>query len=156
MRDSDKLYVLRPAQSENDWAAYHAIRRDAIFALYFPHQPYDDTHPDEFKPGNLPLVLLHGGEAVGTVRIDFLDQTRAGLRLIAVKPGLQRLGHGTALLDAAESFLKQRGTREITINATSLSLPFYLGHGYRRGEWKDAGPVPEGLIRVGKRLQASA
>jgi GNAT superfamily N-acetyltransferase len=149
---SDKPYVLRAAQSADEWAAYHAIRRDAIFALYFPGLTYDDAHPDEVRPGNHPHVLVHGEEIVGTVRVDLIDATRAGLRLIAVKPGLQRLGHGTALLAAAERFLQQRATREITINATNLSFPFYFRHGYRPGEWKDAGPVPDGLIRVGKRF----
>jgi GNAT superfamily N-acetyltransferase len=150
--ESDKPYVLRPAQSADDWAAYHAIRRDAIFALYFPGQSYDDAHPDETRPGNHPHVLVHGEEIVATVRIDLIDDTRAGLRLIAVKPGLQRLGYGTAMLAAAERFLQQRGRREITINATNLSFPFYFRHGYRPGEWRDAGPVPDGLIRVGKRF----
>jgi hypothetical protein len=38
------------------------------------------------------------------------------------------------------------------INAHPTSLRFYLANGYAEGEWRDAGPVPAGLIRVGKRL----
>jgi hypothetical protein len=40
----------------------------------------------------------------------------------------------------------------IVINAHPTSLTFYLANGYREGEWRDAGPVPATLIRVGKRL----
>ena len=36
--------------------------------------------------------------------------------------------------------------------AHPTSLSFYLASGYREGEWRDAGPVPANLIRVGKRL----
>jgi hypothetical protein len=92
---------------------------------------------------------------VGTVRIDVLDELRTGFRLIGIKPGLQRMGHGTVLLALAERLVQQHGTREITINATTRSLSFYLKHGYLNGEWLDVGPVPEGLIRVGKRLPAA-
>ena len=44
------------------------------------------------------------------------------------------------------------GRTEIVINAHPTSLSFYLAHGYREGEWRDAAPVPANLIRVGKRL----
>jgi GNAT superfamily N-acetyltransferase len=145
-------HFLRPTVSVEDWAAYHAIRRDSIFALYFSSQEYDEKHPDELKLGNLPHVLVFGDEVVGTARIDLIDQTRAGLRLIGIKAGLQRQGHGTALLLLAEQLVSVLGKREIIINATTRSLPFYIKHGYAEGEWKDVGPVPHQLIRVGKRL----
>jgi GNAT superfamily N-acetyltransferase len=152
MSDPNRRHVLRPTQSADDWTAYHSIRRDSIFGLYLAGQVYDEKHPDEFKPGNLPHVLVHGDEVVGTVRIDLLDHLRAGFRLIGIRTDLQRQGHGTTLLVLAERLVHGFGKREITINATARSLPFYLKHGYVKGEWKDIGPVPEQLIRVGKRL----
>jgi GNAT superfamily N-acetyltransferase len=152
MSDAIKRRFLRPTRSADDWAAYHAIRRDSIFALYFAGQVYDENHPDEFKPGNLPHVLVQGDEVVGTVRIDLLDDIRAGFRLIGVRSDRQRRGHGSTLLVLAERLVHRLGKREITINATTRSLPFYLAHGYVNGEWRDIGPVPEQLIRVGKRL----
>ena len=66
-------YSLRPVQTPQEWIAYHAIRRDAIFAPLLPGQAYDERDPDEFKPGNLPHVLVRDGEIVGTVRIDLID-----------------------------------------------------------------------------------
>jgi hypothetical protein len=38
--------------------------------------------------------------------------------------------------------------------AHPTSLAFYLANGYREGEWRDKGPVPATLIRVGKRVGA--
>jgi len=63
-------YTLQPVRSPREWKAYHAIRRDAIFAALLPGQAYDEHDPDEFEGGRLPHVLVRDGEVIGTVRID--------------------------------------------------------------------------------------
>src|SRR5712692_27445 len=118
-------YSLRPPRSNEDWAAYHLIRRDSIFALHLPQQAYDPDDPDEFKPGNLPHVLSYDGEIIGAIRIDLIDQTRAGLRLIAIKKGYQQCGHGKVLLRLAENIARALGREEITINSHPTALTFY-------------------------------
>jgi len=77
MRNSDNSHLLRPTQSAEDWAAYHAIRRDSIFAVHLAGQLYDEKHPDEFKASNLPHVLTRGDEVVGTVRACNPESLRA-------------------------------------------------------------------------------
>jgi GNAT superfamily N-acetyltransferase len=134
-------YALRPARSPREWAAYHAIRRDAIFAALLPGQPY-----------HCPHVLLHDDEVVGVVRIDLIGKKQAGLRLVAIRGDLQRRGHGRILLRLAEEAAHALGRTEIVINAHPTSLGFYLANGYREGEWSDVRPPPATLIRVGKRL----
>jgi GNAT superfamily N-acetyltransferase len=152
MADPLERYSLRPVQSPLEWSAYHAIRRDAIFAALLPGQAYDEHDPDEFERGHLPHVLVRDGEVIGTVRIDLIDDTQAGLRLIAIRRDLQRQGHGGVLLCLAEQAARAFGKTEIVINAHPTSLTFYLANGYRQGEWRNATPVPATLIRVGKRL----
>ena len=152
MVDLRDRYTLRPPQSPDDWAAYHAIRRDAIFAPLLPRHAYDERDPDEFKPAHLPHLLVCDGEIVGTVRIDLIDSTQAGLRLIGIRNDLQRQGHGAILLQLAEEASRVFGRTVVVINAHPTSLTFYLANGYRAGEWRDIGPVPAGLIRVGKQL----
>ena len=44
---SKPRHVLMPPRSSEDWTAYHAIRRDSIFALHLPDQSYDPNDPDE-------------------------------------------------------------------------------------------------------------
>jgi GNAT superfamily N-acetyltransferase len=145
-------YALRRVQSSADWASYHAIRRSAIFAALLPGQAYDGGDADEFESGNLPHILTWDGEVVGTVRIDLIDATQAGLRLIGIRNDLQRRGHGGVLLKLAEETARTLGRTEVVINAHPTSLTFYLANGYAEGDWRDAGPVAAGLIRVGKRL----
>jgi len=145
-------YALRPARLAQEWSAYHAIRRDAIFRALLPGQAYDEHDADEFQHRHLPHVLVRDGEIIGTVRIDLVGETQAGLRLIAIRRDLHRQGHGSVLLRLAEHAARGLGRTEIVINAHPTSLSFYLASGYREGEWRDAGPVPANLIRVGKRL----
>lgn len=152
MADPIKRYALRPPQSSADWGAYHAIRRDAIFTPLLPLQDYDEHDADEFKPDHLPHLLVCDGEIVGTVRIDLIDHAHAGLRLIGIRRDVQRRGHGSTLLRLAESAARTFGRTIVVINAHPTSLTFYLANGYRRGDWKDAGPVPANLVRVGKWL----
>jgi hypothetical protein len=59
MTTGPKRYALRPLRSPQEWAAYHAIRRQAIFAALLPGQLYDEADPEETAPGNFPHVLLH-------------------------------------------------------------------------------------------------
>ena len=152
MADTLPHHSLQPVRSSHEWAAYHAIRRDAIFAVLLPNQAYDEHAPDEFAPGHFPHLLLCDGEVVGAVRIDLIGETAAGLRLIGIRGDVQRQGHGRALLKLAEDAARALGKTEIIINAHPISVDFYLANGYRRGEWTDRGPVPPGLVRLGKRL----
>ena len=75
-----------------------------------------------------------------------------GLRLIGIRTDLQRQGHGAVLLRLAERAAQELGRTEVVINAHPTSLTFYLANGYAEGEWRDASPVPTGLVRLGKRL----
>jgi GNAT superfamily N-acetyltransferase len=152
MADPLERYALRPPQTSEDWGAYHAIRRDAIFARLLPRQAYDEHDPDEHKPGHLPHLLVRDGEIVGTVRIDLIDPAQAGLRLIGIRNDRQRQGHGAILLQLAERVSYRLGRTIVVINSHPTSLTFYLANGYRQGDWRDAAPVPATLIRVGKRL----
>ena len=152
MANALQRYRLHPVRSSREWAAYHAIRRDAIFRTLLPDQAYDEHDPDEFAPDHFPHLLLRDGEVLGTVRIDLIGKSAAGFRLIGIRPDVQRQGHGRALLKLAEEAARALGKTEIVINAHPSSLDFYLANGYRGGEWADRGPIPSGLVRVGKRL----
>ena len=75
------------------------------------------------------------------MRIDLIDDTQAGLRLIGIRKGLQRQGHGAALLRLAEQAARDFGRSEVVINAHPTSLTFYLANGYAgRLAGRRAGP----------------
>jgi len=145
-------YALRPARSPREWAAYHAIRRDAIFAALLPGQPYDEQDADEFVPDHCPHVLLRDDEVVGVVRIDLIGkkQSRSPPRRHQGRSPTERPRPNPAQTCGRSRACSLR--TEIVINAHPTSLGFYLANGYREGEWSDVRPLPASLIRVGKRL----
>lgn len=138
-------YVLRPPATDAEWAAYHDIRRRALFAPFHPEVAYDPDHPDERDPRNHPLVLVKDGAVIGTLRIDCLDAERAALRLFAVAPGRQGMGHGRALLRLAEDFVRRGGRRRIVLHGNPEAIGFYLGNGYRRMPWDDDAALGESV-----------
>jgi predicted acetyltransferase/GNAT superfamily N-acetyltransferase len=145
-------YELARPSTAAEWAAYHDIRRVAIFERYLPGQTYDPEDADEFKELNFPHLLRHDVDAIGTLRIDVLGDARAAFRLIAIRPDLQGQGHGAALLRLAEERAAAFGCGEVVLNAIKPALGFYRKHGYEPGAWFDVEPERDHSVRVGKRV----
>jgi GNAT superfamily N-acetyltransferase len=132
--------TLRPARSRSDWDRLHAIRRVEIFDRYHPlgtpwWVPYDPHHPDDRKDSNRPLVLLLGGEVVGTCRVDLLPERRAAIRLVAVDAAHKGLGLGAALVAGAEAAAASAGAEIACLNAQPGVIDFYGRLGWEEGAW---------------------
>jgi N-acetylglutamate synthase-like GNAT family acetyltransferase len=149
----EATYRLRRVESLTDWHAYHNIRRTELFAVHCPEVVYDSNHPDEHEPSNLPHVLELDGTIIGTIRIDLMGARCAAFRLIAIRKGLQRRGHGSRLLGLAEQLVSELGCAQVTIQSVKDAVPFYLRHGYTAGDWHDLVVPMSGTARLGKRLQ---
>ena len=90
------------------------------------------------------LVAVANGFAIGRLGVDFVRRPPAALLWsFAVIPNLQRLGVGTALIEAAERLARERGfdTAEIHVgkdNPRAQALYERLGYavvGDTRGRW---------------------
>ena len=121
-------YELRRPRGDAEWASYHEIRRRVLFERR--------GHPDDAKPGNHPLLLLHEGVALGVIRVD-VDHDRATFRRVAIREDAQRRGHGRALLEAAEEFARAQGCVRVESHVAPDAAPFYLRCGFR-----SAAPAP--------------
>jgi predicted acetyltransferase/GNAT superfamily N-acetyltransferase len=147
---------LRRVETAEDWAAYHEIRRTALFAIYRPELRYDPDHPNERRPGRMPLIFLDRGTAIGTIRLDLLDAERAAFRLVAIRPERQRAGLGATLVELAEAWVAALGRRSVVLNAVRPALAFYRRHGYGEGDWPDTQEAHLDTVRLGKRLAAAS
>jgi GNAT superfamily N-acetyltransferase len=145
-------HELRTPQSEEEWRAFHAIRRKVLFENRGKTEAYIENHPDDAKPGNHPLVLLYRGDVIGVVRID-VSGTTAWLRRVAIREDLQREGHGRVLLQLAEAFAKAEGCDEMRSNAAVEAVGFYERCGYERDLSADS---PANSVRVRKSLHGLA
>jgi len=136
----------RPAN--NEWPAFHDIRRKVLFENRGKVDAYIENHPDDSKAGNHPLVLIYKGDVIGVIRID-ISANVAWLRRVAIREDLQRLGHGRVLLRLAEAFAKAEGCNEVRSNAAVEAVGFYERCGYERDLSVSA---PINSVRVWKSL----
>jgi GNAT superfamily N-acetyltransferase len=122
-------YELRTPGTPEEWAAYHAIRREVLFKARGQGAAYDPNHPDEHSPGNYPKVLVVDDRIVAVIRID-LAPPLAIFRRVAVQPGFERRGFGTLLLRMAEDFARQQGCAVIRSSVAPDAVGFYLKCGF--------------------------
>jgi GNAT superfamily N-acetyltransferase len=132
---------LRAPRSSGEWARYHEIRKRCIFEKYNGkgsqcYCEYDPGCPDEHEPVNHPLIFLADGTVIGTIRIDIkLEQATAVFRLVAIDDPWQGQGHGTLMLDMAETFARGCGVHRICLNSVQDAYGFYVRRGFRPARW---------------------
>lgn len=126
----ESQHQLKVPESNEEWSAFHAIRRTVLFENR-GKDDYVENHPDDTKVGNHPLVLVHKGVVIGVVRVD-VSESEAWLRRVAIREDLQRRGHGTVLLRLAEKFAVTANCTEVRTNAAIESVGFYERCGYVR------------------------
>ncbi|HQT79368.1 MAG TPA: GNAT family N-acetyltransferase [Rhodopila sp.] len=102
------------------------------------------------EPGCHPLLLWHNNNPVGTVQIDSLPQEVAALRLVAIDTPWQACGHGRALLQYAENFVRDLGCNTAVVYSTLEAVGFYLNFGYAEEDWDDT--YLSGFIQMLKKL----
>jgi len=127
----EREYELRAPANNDDWRAFHDIRRKVLFENRGKADAYIENHPDDSKPGNHPLVLIYEGDVIGVIRID-ISASVAWLRRVAIREDLQQLGHGRVLLRLAEAFSKAKACTEVRSNAAIEAVGFYERCGYVR------------------------
>ena len=126
-------HELRSPATDAEWATYHAIRREVLFERRGNGAAYDANHPDEIRPGNYPLVLWDGTEAVGVIRVDLNpEEGVAFFRRVAVRENLHGHGHGRRLLEQAERVARARGCSHIISYVDPSAIGFYERCGFHR------------------------
>ncbi|HEX5887740.1 MAG TPA: GNAT family N-acetyltransferase [Pyrinomonadaceae bacterium] len=141
-------HELRPPVSDEEWRAFHAIRRKVLFENRGKHESYVEDHPDDSKPGNHPLILLYKGDIIGVLRLD-VSETVALLRRVAIREDLQLRGHGRVLVRLTEVFAKAEGCHELRTNAAVEAVGFYERCGYTQDLEASS---PPNSVRMWKRL----
>lgn len=136
-------HTLRGPENDEEWRAYHAIRRKTLFENRGRFGVYNENHPDEFEKDNHPLILFDRGTPIGVIRVDIHNRV-AWFRRVAVREDLQRVGHGKILLSLAEAFAQEAGCDEARSNVAADAVGFYERCGYSRdpSTTAESGSVP--------------
>jgi GNAT superfamily N-acetyltransferase len=121
--------LLSPTNDE-EWSAYHRIRRTVLFERRGLSGRYDADHPDEHKTGNYPKLLATDTTFIGVIRID-IEAELARFRRIAIDVPWQRQGYGRILLALSEAFALERGALRVESAVAEDAVEFYRKCGYR-------------------------
>ena len=124
-------YDLRSPHTKNDWLQYHRIRKSQLFI----DQPYNQNHPDDINPDNIPLLLLYNNIQIGTVRMDKYDDKTVIMRLVAIDKPYQWQGHGRVLHNLFVDMVKKLRFSQAYINAHPDAIAFYRQFGWHDYIW---------------------
>lgn len=142
-------HELRAPRSDEEWSTFHAIRRKVLFENRGKGESYIENHPDDFKAGHHPLILLYKSDVIGVIRVEVCE-TAAWFRRVAIRADLQGMGHGRVLLRLAEAFARAEGCKDVRSNAAVEAVGFYESCGYSRDL---SVPGPPNSVRVWKSLR---
>ena len=134
-------YRLEQPRCDQDWHAYHGIRRK-VFHLPRPDVP--------ISPDCHPLLLFLEDQPIGAIQVDDLHNAAAALRLVAIDPAFQGGGHGRAMLECAEQFVRGLGCRKAVVYATPEAAGFYQTAGYDEEDWDEV--CMGGIVQMLKNL----
>lgn len=135
---------LRAVQTDEEWAALHDIRRRVLFApgRHATAIEYDDNHPDDRLPDNVPHILMLDEQPIGVARLD-LKGDYAVVRLVAITPEHQRNGFGDIMDQMLTEKSRQLGVKQMRVNAAPDAVGFYEKTGWHKQSWD-----PEELVGI--------
>jgi N-acetylglutamate synthase-like GNAT family acetyltransferase len=81
---------------------------------------------------SIPTTVLQAidGKPVGTARLDVAGPRLGVVRLVAIKPNLQRRGLGRILMQEVESYARHVGLERLEVNAAKEAEGFYQSLGW--------------------------
>jgi GNAT superfamily N-acetyltransferase len=137
--------------NENDWRAYHDIRRQVLFEARGQFGVYSENHPDDQAPGHYAKLLKYDGEPVGVVRID-IHGVVAILRRVAIRAEVQKRGHGRALLSLAQQVAEEAGCTRLESFVAPDAINFYRNAGFEISGSQSADPPHGQSVLMSKDL----
>lgn len=131
-------HTLTAPATEDEWRAFHDIRRVELFESRGRFGVYDPDHPDDRLPANLPLLLCLDGRPIGTVRLDDLGGGAGVVRLVAITRSEQSRGHGRIMQTMVEAVCRDRGIDTLHVNAAPTAVGYYEKTGWSPYVWDAA------------------
>ncbi|MBG6211735.1 GNAT superfamily N-acetyltransferase [Labrenzia sp. EL_126] len=125
---------MHTVKTDKDWSHLHHIRRTVLFASVRQPVEYDENHPDDREPGDVPYLLILEDRAVGVVRIDYWENI-AVVRLVVIVESDQGKGHGRQLKALIEAEAKKHGVVTLRVNAAPGAVGYYEKKGWRHATW---------------------
>ena len=114
-------------KTKEDFDKYHDLRWRIL------RKPWDQpkgSEKDDLEDESIHLMACSGGGVCGVARAHFNSPGEAQIRYMAVDEPYRGKGIGSKLLGELEKRIKQKGGRQVTLNAREIAVGFYEDHGY--------------------------
>jgi ribosomal protein S18 acetylase RimI-like enzyme len=120
------MKIIEP-KTPQDFAKYYDLRWRVLRKPW--NQP-PGSEKDDLEEQSIHLMATSQNRVLGVIRAHFPSPGIAQIRYMAVDTPYQGKGIGTKLLTEMEKRLKQKGARQIVLNAREIAVEFYENHGY--------------------------
>lgn len=120
------MRIVEPKTKE-DFDKYYDLRWRIL------RKPWDQpkgSEKDDLEDESIHLMAYSGGGVCGVARAHFNSPGEAQIRYMAVDEPYRGKGIGARLLGELEKRIKQKGARQVTLNARKNAVGFYENHGY--------------------------
>lgn len=119
--------MIRVAYDTAEYRELVQLRREVLrFPLGLDFS-VDDLLPDA---GRVHFGLWDEGVAVGSVSVSVEAEGDLRMRQLAVHPGFQHKGIGSALVLACEEFGRGQDLKRVVLHAREAAVPFYIRLSY--------------------------
>ena len=120
------MKIISPSQ-EHEWKAYFQLRFDVLREPW--NQPLgSEVLGDEDQA--IHAMAIEGNEVLGVARMHASAPGQGQVRCVAVATGQQGKGVGKILMIYLEDIAREKGWREIVLEARENAVPFYKSLGY--------------------------
>lgn len=129
----NKIRMLK-CNDYTEWASAKHFRNTYFFDPHGIKDPYTWTFNHE---EHAHLVLYKGTDIIAYAHIQFWNNQRAKIRIIAVDENKRNQNSGSLFLALIEKWLKSLGVISIHAQSKRSSLRFYLKNGYKKMPFND-------------------
>ena len=114
-----------PAEFEK----YYALRYEVLRKPWGQPKGSERDNGDE-KSLHRMIIDESNGKVIAVGRLQFNTDEEAQIRYMAVSDEYQRKGYGNIIIKALEGIAKEKGCRNIILQARENALKFYSKNGY--------------------------
>jgi len=115
------MHELKQVETESEWSAFHTIREDVLWKARGRSETYNRSHPEDRKPGHLPMLLIYDGAPIGVLRLDSHSEV-AWFRRVAIREKGCRFARSN-VDRAAVGFYRKLGFSEVENEHSDGAIP---------------------------------
>jgi N-acetylglutamate synthase-like GNAT family acetyltransferase len=120
------MEIISPS-TELEWKQYYQLRFDVL------REPWGQLPGSEIltdEDSAIHAMLMDDGITLGVARMHLSDESQGQIRCVAVAQNQQGKGIGKKLMNFLEDKAKEKGWKEIILEARENAVPFYKSIGY--------------------------